>query len=333
MAGRAYLALVVAIAALGLGALVASAAPVPVYSGSGQVTGWGGGKAEISRATKYEESSAIEIETKGYYEGGFLKLATPIDLAEHVKSGAGSSMVVMVRITAAQATRGQGRRGRTGRGRRGDATGPGMPAQNVGLADAAEDPNLIYAQMPGMPGMPGMGAPEGMGMPGMGMPGMPGMGAPEGMGMPGMGMPGMGMPGMGMPGMGMPGMGGGEGMGMPGMPGMGMPGMGGAEGMGMPGMGGTTGRRGGRTWQQRTLRPPKPLEAVRVVLLTDEGQMDGGSYLVSKLQKKGDWSEVKIPFNKFKGPGAKKATKLLGVIFTGDSVGKVFVGHAEIQGS
>jgi len=151
--------------------------------------------------------------------------------------------------------------------------------------------------------------------------------------MPGMGMPGMGMPGMGMPGMGMPGMGGGEGMGMPGMPGMGMPGMGGAEGMGMPGMGGTTGRRGGRTWQQRTLRPPKPLEAVRVVLLTDEGQMDGGSYLVSKLQKKGDWSEVKIPFNKFKGPGAKKATKLLGVIFTGDSVGKVFVGHAEIQGS
>ena len=299
MAGRAYLALVVAIAALGLGALVASAAPVPVYSGSGQVTGWGGGKAEISRATKYEESSAIEIETKGYYEGGFLKLATPIDLAEHVKSGAGSSMVVMVRITAAQATRGQGRRGRTGRGRRGDATGPGMPAQNVGLADAAEDPNLIYAQMPGMPGMPGMGAPEGMGMPGMGMPGMPGMGAPEGMGMPGMGMPGMG----------------------------------GAEGMGMPGMGGTTGRRGGRTWQQRTLRPPKPLEAVRVVLLTDEGQMDGGSYLVSKLQKKGDWSEVKIPFNKFKGPGAKKATKLLGVIFTGDSVGKVFVGHAEIQGS
>ena len=288
MAGRAYLALVVAIAALGLGALVASAAPVPVYSGSGQVTGWGGGKAEISRATKYEESSAIEIETKGYYEGGFLKLATPIDLAEHVKSGAGSSMVVMVRITAAQATRGQGRRGRTGRGRRGDATGPGMPAQNVGLADAAEDPNLIYAQMPGMPGMPGMGAPEGMGMPGMGMPGMPGMG---------------------------------------------MPGMGGAEGMGMPGMGGTTGRRGGRTWQQRTLRPPKPLEAVRVVLLTDEGQMDGGSYLVSKLQKKGDWSEVKIPFNKFKGPGAKKATKLLGVIFTGDSVGKVFVGHAEIQGS
>jgi len=109
------------------------------------------------------------------------------------------------------------------------------------------------------------------------------------------------------------------------------PGMGMGMGGGMPGGSRGRGRRGGFT--QRTLRPAKPLEAVRVVLVTDQGQMDSGSYVVSKQEKQGDWAQVKIPMSKFKGPGAKSGAKLIGVIFTGDSIGKLLIGRAELQGA
>ena len=45
------------------------------------------------------------------------------------------------------------------------------------------------------------------------------------------------------------------------------------------------------------------------------------------------WTEVKIPLSKFKGPGAKGATKLLRDTFPGDSTGRLFIGHAELQGA
>ncbi|NSW58379.1 MAG: hypothetical protein HPY44_20415 [Armatimonadetes bacterium] len=235
---------------------------------------------------------------------------------------------------------------------------PGMPGGMPGMpgVGAAPDDNLpeYFAQLPGLPegggqaparrpqpheiggpgGPPPAAAPAATvpGMPG-GMPGMPGAMPGE---MPG-GMPGMpGMPG-GMPGMpgGMPGIPGMPG-GMPGEPGM-MPGMapGGMPGMmpgmspgGMPGMGGTPGGFGGFG----PSRPAKQLTSVRMLLITDKGQVDTGAFAVKSLKTEGGWSEATVKFSDMKGPGLTEGAKLLGIVFTGNSGGTYFVGRVQISG-
>ncbi len=113
--------------------------------------------------------------------------------------------------------------------------------------------------------------------------------------------------------------------GMPGgmmMPGMGGPG--GPGGMPMPGMGG---RRGGRRAPRQ-----KPLTSIRVVLVTDEGQLDSGAFEVKELDEEDGWSEAKVPFSKLKGPGGKEGAKLTGLILTGNSGGSFYIGHVELTG-
>ncbi len=122
-----------------------------------------------------------------------------------------------------------------------------------------------------------------------------------------------------MPGM-MPGMAPG------GMPGM-MPGMAPGE---MPGMGGMPG--GGGFGGFGPSRPTKQLTSVRMLLVTDQGQVDTGALAVKSLKTEGGWGEATIKFSDMKGPGLKEGAKLLGIVFTGDSGGTYFVGRVQISG-
>lgn len=182
--------------------------------------------------------------------------------------------------------------------------------------------------MPGMPGpgMPGMPGPAMPGMPGPAMPGMPGQGMP---GMPGPGMPGMpgaevppGQPNFpGMPGMGMPG--GPEG----GMPGMGMPGMPGMPGMGMPGMPGMDGMPG----QQAQAETPQKIEKIRVVLVTDKGQVSSGPAAIDPAQEVAEgWYRVPIALSQFSGPGLQEGAQLLRVGVFGDLDEYMYVGRVQV---
>ena len=102
-----------------------------------------------------------------------------------------------------------------------------------------------------------------------------------------------------------------------GMPGMGMP------GMGMPGMGMAVGPR---------VAPPKPLASVRVVLITDQGQLDVGALEVASLKKDEGWGEARVRFSDLKGNGGQEGAKLEALVFTGNSGGTFFIGHVELVG-
>ncbi len=166
---------------------------------------------------------------------------------------------------------------------------------------------------PGMaPGMGGM--PPGMG----GMP--PGMGGmPPGMGgmRPGMGgmPPGMG----GMP----PGMGGMP-PGMGGMP----PGMGGMP----PGMGGYPGAMGPGGPGMRGLQPPpEPIDNIRIVLITDQGQLDSGPLKVDpNLVELQGWIRLAVVLSDFQGPAELSSATLLRVAVTGDHEGKFYLSRLRL---
>jgi hypothetical protein len=140
------------------------------------------------------------------------------------------------------------------------------------------------------------------------------------------------------PGMNFPGMGGEGGMGLPPMPvpggegGMGMPGMEGGGGMGMPGMSGAPSGFGGfGGWRRRRGGSSKALEAVRIVLVTSQGQMDAGAFTLNKLTTKdGDWYEIRVAFKDMKSKGVSQGAMLNGIVVTGNSKGTVVVGPVQI---
>jgi hypothetical protein len=235
----------------------------------------------------------------------------------------------------------QGRRGARGAGGAAAPAGEAAPAATGDDEGAAlpNDGTSFFAQLPGLPGagaargnaglpqLPGEGPPvqargaagaAGAAMPGMmgGQGMMPGMMGGQGM-MPGMMQGGQGM----MPGM-MPGMMGGQGM-MPGMMqgGQGAPGAGAAGGGGFPGFGGMRGRTGGAS---------RPLSQIRVLLVTDKGQLDAGAFDVESLKKTDDWSEIKVPFSKMRGKGGQTGAKLQAIVLTGNGDGKFYVGSIEV---
>ena len=327
-----------------------SDARVTIYDGSADrsKTGtWGNGQARQSERTKFLGKSALEIETRGLYEGGRVDLTRPFELDPFLSKAESSYLVMMVRV---------GEEGRRRRGRR-RFERPGMME---GMPGGWQQPGMGPGMPPGgwQPGMgPGMpGAPE-AGMPMEGMPGgwQPGMepGMPPGGWQPGMepGMPpggwqpgmGPGMPGAPEAGMPMEGMPGGwqqPGMG-PGMPpggwqpGMepGMPGMPGEGGMpsmeGMPpgmGPGGYPGMPGG------TVRAaPKDIERVRAVLVTDKGLIDCGLFKIDKTAVDAEgWLRVVMPVRTFQSCGETMGAKVEKVAFFGDGTGTLYVGRASM---
>ncbi len=167
-------------------------------------------------------------------------------------------------------------------------------------------PATVPGGMPGMPEMP---------MPGMPMPGMPMPGAPPPPPMPGTGMPMPGAPpAPPMPGTGMP---------MPGvpppppMPGMEMP----MPGMPTPGMGPT-----GAPLPQETL------ERVRVMLITNKGQLDSGALeTASGISPIEGWVRLVVPLSAFAAPASLEGAQLLGAVVSGNAKGTVQVGQLYLK--
>ncbi|MEN6644543.1 MAG: PKD domain-containing protein [Armatimonadia bacterium] len=266
-----------------------------LYNGSLEkvkLTPWGAGKIKQDKTEKFFEKDSVRIDTKGFHEGGALELKTATELAPFMQNQKGSYVVLMVKPHEPPVAQ---------------PVQPGMPGMEPGMPG-------MPGMEPGMPGAPGM--PGQPGMPGAGMPGMPGQ-----PGMPGAGMPGMpGQPGM--PGAGMPGM-----PGQPGMPGMEpgmMPGMPGAPGMpGMPGMEGGMGAA-----QQEA---PPIISKIRVVLVTDKGQVSSPLVPIDVTQEIGDgWYRMAIPFARFAGPGAQPDALLKRVAVFGDIEDYFWVGRLQL---
>lgn len=116
------------------------------------------------------------------------------------------------------------------------------------------------------------------------------------------------------------------------MPGGGMP-MPGGGGM-MPGGPMPGGMMPGGTMPGAAAAPKVvPLSSVRIVLVTDMGQIDAGAFEVEKLEEDDDgWSTAKVAFSDMKGPGLQEGAKLTGMVFTGNSGGSFYIGYVEITG-
>jgi hypothetical protein len=285
---------------------------------AGKLSPWGNGKVQVSSSSNYQSTAAIEVDSRGYYEGGYLSVEPAIDLAPYLNAPTRSYLIARVKLEGSAGVSGGGGMGGFGGGRGGFGGGPGMGGPFGGFG-----------------GGQGMGPGGGQGGFGGGQGGFGGRrgrrqrnGGEGGGGMDQGALPGnskdltnyaqfYGLPGL-------PGMGGsssGGSMEMPSqMPGAsGMPG-----GMFMPGFGMGMGMGRGSS------EPVKPLENARIALVTDKGQLDAGSFLVSSLTKDNDWGEIKVPFANLKGKGGAAGAKLIGVVITGNSVGKVYVGRLEI---
>ena len=137
---------------------------------------------------------------------------------------------------------------------------------------------------------------------------------------------GYGPGGMGpmMPG-GLPGAGGLFGPGMPTGGGM-------APGPGMmPGMGGgmMPGRMGIGT--AAVSQPPEPIDRIRVVLVTDKGQLSSGSLLLDpNLAFEDDWLRLSAVLSDFARPEDLQGATLQRVVITGNHEGTIYVGDLKI---
>ena len=285
-----------------------------LYDGSPdkvKLASWGRGGATASNQVAFLGKPAIEVDTKGYFEGARLDLQRPIDISPFLTKPSGSYLVLVVQVPRTGGRGSGGPGGTGGRRWRGEGQQPGMgpmlPGQQGmpgpgGMGPMMPGPGGMGPMMPGQQGMPGPG--------GMGpmMPGQQGMPGPGGMGpmMPGQqGMPGPGGMGPMMPGQ----------QGMPGPGGMGpmMPGQPPME-MGGPGFAAAS---------------QPAVERIRVVLVTDKGLIDCGAHKVDPTAIEAeDWVRVLIPVEQFAGPGKTAGAQVKQVAFFGDNSGHFYVGRA-----
>jgi len=319
------LVMVAAIPAFAVEELYSASAPL-----AGQPTtgfgGWGSGEVE-------QQGSSITIKTSGYYEGG------RIDLAGVTVEGAAGDprnayLLLDVEVTP-DLTVGFG--GVAGGGPMmggGSMMGGPMGGGMMGSGGMMGGP--MGGGMMGSGGM--MGGPMGSGGPGGMMGGPMGSGGPGGMmgGPMGSGGPGgmMGGPmGSGGPGgmMGGPMGSGGPGGMMGGPMGSGGPGgmMGGPMGSGGPGgmMGGPMGM--GSFGQQ--YEAPEVLNALRVVLVTDQGE-----YALEGLPASGTpsadgrWSVIQVPFSQLALSGGMPAGEIKQIRIFGNAKGQIKLGGIRI---
>jgi hypothetical protein len=314
------------------------------------VVAWGSGTAKLVKTGGYKSAPAVEVNSVSYHEGGYIALPTPLDLTPYVSGDAPAYLSVRAKITSSGGGGGFGGMGGMG-GMGGFGGGGGMGGGGFGGFGGGGGGGM--PTMPGGGGMPTMpGGEGGGGLPALpeatgtgggtgGLPALPTFEMPK---MPGpqgatpnealsryAQFPGMNFPGMGgeTPPMLNPGEGGmgGDAATMGGMGGMGGDAatMGGMDGMG--GSGGFSGWRGRR----RRSSSSKALTAVRVVLVTDKGQLDAGGFVLSKLTSKdGDWYEISVPLTEMKGKGLTAGSMLNGVVLTGDSKGTFSAGPIQI---
>jgi len=142
---------------------------------------------------------------------------------------------------------------------------------------------------------------------------------------------GYGPGGMGlmMPG-GLPGGAGAMGPGMvrPGMAGPGMV----RPGMAGPGMAGGMMMPGGRGFGTAAVsQPPEPIDRIRVVLVTDKGQLSSGDLVLDpNLTLDDDWVQIRAVLSDFARPEDLQGATLQRVVITGNHEGTVYVGDLAI---
>ena len=107
--------LIVLAISLPVAALAQAEGVLPIFTGSSAgltLGGWGSGKVAAGTAT-YLNQPALDVTTNSFFEGGFLKLGTPLALGASATKPA-NTMLVLRRL---RRTGWPGRPGRVPRGR------------------------------------------------------------------------------------------------------------------------------------------------------------------------------------------------------------------------
>ena len=277
---------VVAILTLVVGA--EAAGTLPIYTGSAQgltLAPWGSGKVAAG-TIRYLDQPVLDVTTNSFFEGGFLRLGTPLALGVSAEKPEETMVVLILRVTRAQQT------GPGGPGFPGAPGFPGVPGQ-PGQPGVAGQPAA-----PGQPGVPGADAPPVEGPPVEGPPPAPG---PEAAG---------GVEGEAPP-----------------------PPEAGITPGGAPGS--TFGRRSSRrgSWGRSSRRGAfgrsgfdanGTITQVRVLLLTDQGQMDSGALDINPYAPTtGGWVRIVVPLSQFNFSSNLVEGQLTGAVVTGNTTGTV----------
>ena len=160
---------VMVLTALAILALLAGAQAaggvLPIYTGDPQavvMARWGTGKVVLASKVKYLDRPVLEVTTDSFFEGGFLRVGTPLALGVSVDQPENTMLVLIMRVFKEEKP----------------VTAPGMPG-----AFGPEGPPGIGGFAPGAPapGAPPPGGPPGVGQaPGTPPPGFMDPNAPPG---------------------------------------------------------------------------------------------------------------------------------------------------------
>ncbi len=113
-----------------------------------------------------------------------------------------------------------------------------------------------------------------------------------------------------------------------GAPGAGMPMVPGMEPMGR---GGPMMPDGGGIGTAAVSQPPEPIDRIRVVLVTDKGQLSSGGLLLDpNLAFEDDWLRLSAVLSDFARPEDLQGATLQRVVITGNREGRVYVGDLKI---
>ncbi len=78
-------------------------------------------------------------------------------------------------------------------------------------------------------------------------------------------------------------------------------------------------------------QPPEPIDRIRVVLVTDKGQLSSGGLLLDpNLAVEDDWVQIRVALSDFARPEDLQGATLQRVVITGNREGTVYVGDLKI---
>ncbi|HLV81505.1 MAG TPA: PKD domain-containing protein [Chthonomonadaceae bacterium] len=283
---------------------------LPVHDTGITLGSWGSGTAKEDKSLVYKDNlESLKIDTHGLYQGVRLVLPKPVDLGTY-SSDKNAYLQFVLDIPQAQPTNANPF-GTGGFGGKFGNLGPGAVGGAGGRAGGF--PGGPPGGFPGgFPGGPPGGFPGGQG----GAPGLPGAGG----GRRGGGQGGFGGPPGGFPG--------GPG-GPPGLPGAGNR----RGGFGPPGTQGGTGRpgtgpNGAQQTAQRRTQPAKPIENLRLQLVTADNQVVDTMVPLTYAPLDGDWRLVDIPVSAIKGLPADAQIKEVRLF--GDQPGTLNLGSIRV---
>lgn len=291
---------------------------LPVHDYGITLGSWGSGTAKEDKNLVYKEGlESLKVDTQGLYQGVRIGLSKPVDLGSFA-SDKNAYLQFVINLPTTQ-TSNPNQIGPGGFGGKfggiggppglpgGRGVGGGLPGGRGGVGGPGGFAPGGFG--PGGQGGPPGGFPGGQG--GFGPPGFPGGGRGAG-GFPGGGPGGRG--GFGPGGQGAP----------PGFPGGG-PGGRGAGGAGRSGAGGPNGNQ---QYAQRRAEPAKPIQNLRLQLVTTDNQTIAAMVPLSYAPMDGDWRMVDIPVSAIKGLPAGAQIKEVRIF--GDQPGTLNIGQIRV---